>query len=75
MELDVAGSIDDSYLESTAAEGKGIIEVLEYLFDQVLRARSSTAVELGLKLSKFPVGKTLEEFDLSAQSSIDSRVM
>ena len=75
LKLNVAESIVDSYLESTAAEGKSTVEVLDYLLDQEVRARSSAAVEMRLKLSGFPVRKTLEEFDLNAQPSIDPRVI
>lgn len=75
LKLNVAESIVDSYLESTASEGKSTVEVLDYLFDQEVRARSSAAVEMRLKLSGFPVRKTMEDFDLSVQPSIDPRVI
>jgi DNA replication protein DnaC len=75
LKLNVAESIVDSYLESTASEGKSTVEVLDYLFDQEVRARSSAAVEMRLKLSGFPVRKTMEEFDLGVQPSIDPRVI
>lgn len=75
LKLNVAESIVDSYLESTASEGKSTVEVLDYLLDQEVRARSSAAVEMRLKLSGFPVRKTLEEFDLNVQPSIDPKVI
>lgn len=75
LKLSVAESIVDSYLESTASEGKSVIEVLDYLLDQEVRARSTAAVEMRLKLSGFPVRKTMEEFDLGVQPSIDPRVI
>ena len=75
LKLNVAESIVDNYLESAGAEEKSTVEVLDYLLDQEVRARSSAAVEMRLKLSGFPVRKTLEEFDLNAQPSIDPRVI
>jgi len=75
LKLGVAESIVDSYLESSSAEGKSTVEVLDYLFDQEVKARNSASVETRLKLSGFPVRKTLEDFDLSAQPSIDPKVI
>lgn len=75
LKLGVAESIVDSYLESSAAEGKSTVEALDYLLDQEVKARNSASVETRLKLSGFPVRKTLEEFDMSAQPSIDPKVI
>ena len=75
LKLGVAESIVDSFLESSAADGKSVMEVLDYLRDQEVKARTSASIETRRKLSGFPVRKTLEEFDRSAQPSIDPRVL
>jgi DNA replication protein DnaC len=75
LKLGVAEAIVDSYLESSSAEGKSTVEALDYLLDQEVKARNSASVETRLKLSGFPVRKTLEDFDMSAQPSIDPKVV
>ena len=75
LKLSTAEGIVDGYLESTAAEGRSVVEVMDYLFDQEVKVRNSAALETRLKLAGFPVRKTFEEFDLSAQPSIDPRVI
>ena len=75
LKLGIVDSIVDSYLESSAVEGKSVVEVLDYLLDQEVRARNAAALETRLKLAGFPVRKTFEEFDLSAQPSIDPKVI
>ena len=75
LKLGVAESIVDSFLESSAAEGKSVMEVLDYLLDPEGKARPSASIETRRKLSGFPVRKTLEEFDRSAQPSTDPRVL
>ncbi len=75
LKLGVAESIVDGYLESSGAEGKSTIEVLDYLLDQEVKARNAASIETRLRLSGFPVKKTLEDFDMSAQPSIDPKVV
>ena len=75
LKLNIVESIVDGYLESTTAEGKSTVEVLDYLLDQEVTARNGAAVEMRLKLSGFPVRKSLEEFDFGAQPSIDPKVI
>lgn len=75
LKLGVVDAITDSFLESAAAEGKSVIEALDYLLDQEVKARNAASVETRLKLAGFPVRKTLEDFDLSAQPSIDPKVI
>ena len=75
LKLGVAESIVDGYLESSGAEGKSTIEVLDYLLDQEGKARNAASIETRLRLSGFPVKKTLEDFDMSAQPSIDPKVV
>ena len=75
LKLPVTETILDSYLESSMAEGKSVFEVLDYLFDQEVKARNSASIETRLKLAGFPSRKTLEDFDLNVQPSIDPKVI
>ena len=75
MKLDVIDSTVDNYLELTTKEGKSMVEVLDHLLEQEVSSRNASAVETRLKLAGFPAKKTLEDFDLSCQPSIDKAVM
>ncbi|NNN16923.1 MAG: ATP-binding protein [Thermoplasmata archaeon] len=75
LKLSTVEGIVDGYLESTVAEGRSVVEAMDYLFDQEVKVRNSAALETRLKLAGFPVRKTFEAFDLSAQPSIDPKVI
>lgn len=75
LKLHTVESIVDSYLESSSAKGKSVLEVLDYLFDQESRARQTTVAESRIRLARFPARKTLEEFDFTFQPSIDKSVV
>jgi DNA replication protein DnaC len=75
LKLNVIGSIVDNYLELAAKEDKPAVEVLDHLLDEEVRARNASAVETRLKLAGFPARKTLDDFDLSFQPSIDPAVL
>jgi DNA replication protein DnaC len=75
LKLDVIASTMDSYLELAAKEGKSMVEVLDHLLEQETSSRNASAVETRLKLAGFPAKKTLEDFDLSFQPSIDKAVI
>jgi DNA replication protein DnaC len=75
LKLDVITSSMDSYLELASKEGKSMVEVLDHLFEQEVTSRNASAMETRLKLAGFPAKKTLEDFDLSYQPSIDKAVI
>jgi len=75
LKLDVMSSIADNYIELAAKEGKSMVEVLDHLLEQEVSSRNASAVETRLKLAGFPAKKTLEDFDLSYQPSIDKAVI
>jgi DNA replication protein DnaC len=75
LKLDVVASTMDSYLELAAKEGKSMVEVLDHLLEQETSSRNASAMETRLKLAGFPAKKTLEDFDLSFQPSIDKAVI
>lgn len=75
LRLNTIESIVDSYLESALSEGKSFVEILDYLSDQEMRARTSSAAESRLRLSRIPIKKSLDDFDFSFQPSIDKNVV
>jgi len=75
MKLNTVDSILDSYLESAISEEKSFTEILDYLMDQELKARTASAIEQRTRLSAIPVKKYLDDFDFSFQPSIDKNVV
>jgi DNA replication protein DnaC len=69
-----AESVIDTQLEHAASKDLSTTEVLDQLLDTEVKARKSSAIETCTRLSGFPVKKTLDEFDLSYQPSIDKSV-
>jgi len=65
----------DGYLQSPGIDRKSVVEILDYLLDQEMKTREALSLQLRLQISRMPVRKTLEEFDLSAQPSIDPKVI
>lgn len=75
LKLDVIGSIVDNYLELAAKEGTSMVEVLDHLLEEEVSSKNASAVDTRMKLAGFPAKKTLEDFDLSYQPSIDKAVI
>ncbi len=71
LKLPTVESIVDTYLESTSAKGKSVIEVLDYLVDQETKARQTTIAESRMRLARFPARKAIEDFDFEFQPSVD----
>lgn len=66
-----AETIIDSQLEQAASHGLPSAELIEILLDQEVKSRRASAIDTRMRLSGIPVRKTLEDFDLSFQPSID----
>ncbi len=64
-------AIVDSQLEQSVSRGLPTIEVIDIILDHEVKSRRTTAIDTRMKLSGIPARKTLEEFDLSFQPSID----
>jgi len=75
LKLNTVESVVDSYLESAMSEGKSFTEIMDYLMDQELKARTASAIEQRTRLSGIPVKKNLDDFDFSFQPSIDKNVV
>ena len=65
----------DGYLQGPEVEEQSVTEILDHLVQEEVRARDALSLQLRLQFSKIPVRKTLEDFDLSAQPSIDPKVI
>ena len=73
--LTVAAEHLDAAAQRAAAEQWSYSHVLGYLLDGEIRDRHRRTVELNLKFARLPQHKRLEDFDFSAQPSIDRRVI
>lgn len=65
----------DNAAQRAAAEQWSYTHFLGYLLDGELRERHRRCVELNLMFAKFPYLKRLEDFDFTAQPSLDRRVI
>jgi DNA replication protein DnaC len=74
LRMYTAESVIDTQLEHAASNESSITEVLDQILDIEVKARKASAVEACTRLSGFPVKKTLDEFDLTYQPSIDKSV-
>lgn len=75
MKLNTVEAQLDGYLQSAEAAERSVVEILDYLLEQETRSREALSLQARLQFSRIPVKKTLEEFDLSAQPSIDPKVI
>lgn len=69
-----AESVIDSQLEQAVARDISMVEVIDMILDQEVKSRRASAIDARLCLSGLPVKKTMEEFDLAFQPSIDRSV-
>ncbi len=65
----------DGYLQGPNIGEQSVTEILDHLLQQEVKVREALSLQLRLQFSRIPVRKTLEEFDLSAQPSIDPKVI
>ena len=73
--LSVAQARLDQVAQRAAAEGWSFTHFLGYLLDTELSERHRKRVELNLKFAKFPTIKLIDDFDWTAQPSIDRRLI
>jgi DNA replication protein DnaC len=73
--LQLAGAQLDSVAQQAAAERWSYTHFLGRLLDAELRARHEKRVALNLQFAKFPYLKRLEDFDFTAQPTVDRRLI
>ena len=70
-----AEAMVDNWLSTAAERDVSMIEVLDHLFEQEVSKRRVSAIEARTRVSGIPVKKSIQDFDLSFQKSIDKKVM
>jgi len=75
LKLNTVEQLLDNCLELAARDGTTTMEVLDHLFEQERKHREAVAIERRTRFAVFPVRKTLQEFDLEFQPSIERKVI
>lgn len=75
LKLNTMAAILDSYLERASKEGKTVLEVLDHLLEEERRAREAAAIAAKMSFAGFPMRKTLADFDLGFQPSLDKKLV
>lgn len=65
----------DTTAQTAAAENWSYTHFLGYLLDGEISERRLRSVELNKKFARFPVRKTVAEFDFAAQPAVDRRLV
>ena len=63
----------DNYLERAVAKNLNIVDVLDHIFAEEAKSKRRRAYEKQIKMSGFPIKKTLDDFDFSFRPSINKR--
>lgn len=72
LRLGHAASVLEAHHQAAINEKLGYLEFLERLIDDELATRDSKGLDKRLRAARFPVLKTLEEFDFGFQPSLDA---
>jgi DNA replication protein DnaC len=62
----------DSLLDEAARKDMNLREALTFFCEHEVCSKNQTRIQMGIKISKFPYVRTLEQFDMAAQPSIDA---
>lgn len=62
----------DSLLDEAARKELNLREALLFFCEQEVQNKDHKRIQMGINLSKFPYARTLDQFDFSAQPSIDA---
>ena len=63
----------DSLLDEATRNDWTLRETIQYLCEQEVATREQSRHCLGMRMAKFPYARTLEQFDFTAQPSIDEK--
>jgi DNA replication protein DnaC len=75
LRLGYAASVLEAHHQAAINEKLGYLEFLERLVDDELQTRDHKGLEKRLRTARFPVLKTLEEFDFGFQPSLDVKLI
>lgn len=73
--LMTAEAMVDNWLSTAAERDISMVEILDHLFEQEVLKRRASAIERRTKVSGFPMKKSIQDFDLNFQKSIDKKVI
>ena len=62
----------DNLLDEAARKELNLREALLFICEQEVQTKDHKRIQMGINLSKFPYTRTLDQFDFSAQPSIDA---
>lgn len=65
----------DQVLDDAARENLTFLEFVDRALCAEIAEKADKRVRMGIQIAHFPVQKTLEQFDFSAQPSVDSRLI
>ncbi len=65
----------DQFLEEAARENLTFLDFLDQALVAEVASKGTKRVRMGIQIAHFPIQKTLEEFDFSAQPSVDPRLV
>lgn len=72
LKLTAIGDKLDSLLDEAARKEMNLREALTFFCEQEITHKNHKRVQMGINLSKFPFVRTLDQFDMTAQPSIDA---
>ena len=75
LKLETALSQLDQVSQQAATNNWSYSHFLGYLFDAELKERHRKKVEMAYKMARFPYLKALDDYDFSAQPSVDSKLI
>ncbi|MCT8975322.1 IS21-like element helper ATPase IstB [Clostridium sp. CX1] len=75
LDLTNTYNIIDNYLERALKEDQNVVEILDYLLMEEVKFKDKRAADIQVSVAAFPYKKTLEEFDLDFQPSIDKKLI
>lgn len=73
--LTTAEAMLDNWVSTAVERDMATIEILDHLFEQEVSKRRALAIETRTKVSGIPVKKSIQDFDLAFQKSIDKKVI
>lgn len=73
--LGVLGARLDTVLDEAGRESPTYLDFLDQVLRAEIASKGDKRIRMGIQIAHFPVQKTLEEFDFTAQPSIDPRLV
>jgi len=65
----------DNWLSAASERDLSMLEVMDHLLEEEVAKRRTIAIETRTRLAGFPMKKSIQDFDLTVQKSIDRKMM